>query len=429
MKKLLTILAILLTIIGFSQNPSVNITTVRTVLANKDTLIVTTTTSIYKDSVIKKYIPPADCNAKAPVNYILGPTKPGEIYITNAGNRGWKGGDTIRILAGTYSVIEIDSFGGDKCRDIIIMNTGGLVNVTGPIRLQNDVHHVKIMGTGVSGLTYGFKCKSFAFNRANHYLMSNIEVGPNTDGVGIYGKQDPYVGKPWTQYPNYVSRKITINNCYVHDVSGEGMYIGHTYPGADRYNDYLIPQRMDSVIISNNLVINCGWDGIQLSNARNGCKIFGNTVINFGIKDIDGQRAGIISGGNTQADVYNNIVTNGTGNGIQVFGYGIMSIYGNVITNAGNTKNNVKGEELFYGIAGINTVEINPVQSLIIFDNQFNYPKEWGAIRVYANNNSTPVNLYNNRFCFVVKPPSDWQARYILLSPGYRNVNNTLICR
>ena len=122
------------------------------------------------------------CNSNAPMTYIVAPTSPNEIYITNASARGWKGGDTLKIPAGTYTVIEIDSFGGDPCRDIIITNCNGLVNVNSPMRFKKDVHHVKIIGSGFSGLTYGFKTNAFSFDRVNHFTMERIEIGPNPEG-------------------------------------------------------------------------------------------------------------------------------------------------------------------------------------------------------------------------------------------------------
>jgi hypothetical protein len=380
--------------------------------------------------------PSAACNTAKPVSYTIAPTQPGEIYITNAINKGWKGGDTLKIPAGTYSVIEIDSFGGDPCRDIVVINDGQ-VNVTGSMRFKKDVHHVKILGNGTPGIKYGFKCKNFAFNRANHFTMEWIEAGPNLKdatgkggGVGIYGKQDPYVDQPWTWYPNYVSTKITINNCYVHDVQGEGMYIGHTYPSGDPDQGGRIPQRMDSVTISNCIVRRTGWDGIQLSNARNGGRIFGNDVSDFGFDDIDGQRAGIISGGNTNAQVYNNVVTNGTGNGIQFFGYGRMECYGNLISNVGNTLKTTGGEESIYGQPNPTNApgEVNPKQAMVIHDNKIVNPKDRGAIRFWDNNNSELVNLFNNKICFTEGEPSDWKSKYIFLQTGYRDDNNILSC-
>lgn len=366
--------------------------------------------------------------------YIIPATTPGEIYITNASNKGWKGGDTLLIPAGTYSVIEIDSFGGDPSKDIVIRNYGGLVNVTGSIRLQKDIHHVKIEGNGDASMKYGFKCKNFAFNRANHFTMQWIECGPNLPdaiskgGVGIYGKQDPYADQPWTWYPNYTSTKITITNCYVHDVDGEGMYIGHTYPTGDPDQGFRLPIRLDSVTISNCIVENTGWDGIQLSNARNGGQIFNNTVTNFGKLDIDGQRAGIISGGNTNGQVFNNTVTNGTGNGIQFFGYGKMECYNNIITSVGNTKKNVNGEESIYFIDKPTTPEVNPKQAMVIRDNQINYPKPLGAIRGNYTGNSDPVVLQNNKFCFTGTAPTTWKTSYFFVRTPYTDINNIISC-
>lgn len=380
---------------------------------------------------LKTTVPPspnAACNTNPPKTWIIGPTKPGEIYIKNASAMGWRGGDTLKIVAGDYSVMQIDSFGGDPCRDIIIVNYGGLVNVTGSIRLQSDIHHVKIIGNGVAGIPYGFKCKSFGFNRANHFAMDQIEVGPNSGGVGIYGKQDPYAGQPWTQYPNYVSTKITINNCYVHDVAGEGMYIGHTYPSGDPDQGNRIPIRMDSVTISNCIVKRCGWDAIQLSNARNGCLIYGNQVSDFGLTDIDGQRAGIISGGNTNSNVYNNIVENGLGNGIQFFGYGKMECCGNTITNVGNTVKHLNGEESIYGRATTVTPEAdNPEQEMVINANKINHPKKWGAIRFDPNSNSKQATLTNNEFC-IENAPINWINLYVFLEVPYKNINNINLC-
>lgn len=366
------------------------------------------------------------CNGAAPVTYTLSQTAPGEIYMPNASGQPWKGGDTLKIPAGTYTVIQIDSFGGDPCRPIIIVNNG-LVVVNGPMRFQSDVHYVTIKGKTVSG-GYGIKTVSFAFNRVNHFTMDSIEVGPNPFGVGIYGKQDPYQDQPWTWYPNYVSRKVTITNCYVHDVDGEGMYIGHTYPYGDPAQGNRIPQRMDSVTISNNRVINTGWDGIQLSNARDGALIYGNTVTNFGVNNIDAQRAGIILGGNTTGKVYDNIVTNGMGNGIEAFGYDTIRIYNNTITNVGNTTKTSGGEESIYGQDYTSAIEIVAKQTIMIYNNQINYPKSRGAIRFNQGTNSNLSILKDNKFCFAGTAPGNWYSLYVFLMAGVVNDNNTLFC-
>lgn len=369
------------------------------------------------------------CNEAAPVTYTIAPTSPGEIYITNASTRGWKGGDTLLIPAGTYSVIEIDTFGGDPCRPITIRNVGGQVVVTGPMRFKSDVHYVQILGKDSAGINYGFKCQSFAFDRVMNFTMSRIEIGPNPSGTGITGKQNPDSTKSATLYPNYISQKILIEYCYVHDVAGEGMYIGNTAPNADPYYGYKIPQRNDSVTIRYNIVRNTGWDAIQLSNARNGALIYGNTVDSFGLLNGDGQRAGIILGGNTNGKVYDNVITNGYGNGLQFFGYGVLEGYNNTITNVGLTNSHANGEQSFFSNNYVNSVETNPLQTIHLYNNYFTQIRARGAIQVQNDNAWLDTTiLENNKFCFAVDPGVDWKDDYLIITGGYTDTNNQKYC-
>src|SRR5205807_2102433 len=77
----------------------------------------------------------SQCNTSAPVTYIVSETNPGEIYIPDASTKPWKGGDTLKILAKYYSVVEIDKIHGDACHPIIIINSGGQVSC-GNLRLK-----------------------------------------------------------------------------------------------------------------------------------------------------------------------------------------------------------------------------------------------------------------------------------------------------
>lgn len=379
----------------------------------------------YDERVVYNGIP---CNQSAGIRYTIAETAPGEIYITNGSARGWKGGDTLDIPAGTYSVLEIDSFGGDPCRRIYIRNVGGQVVVTGSIRFKADVHYVDFIGDGHPGTLYGFKAKNVANTRTAWFTMRRVDIGPNPSGTGIYWKQDP-TGAYAYSVTTYINRKVWIDSCRVTNVDGEGMYIGHTYPNGDPSYSYNLPQRFDSVTISNCIVDSTGWDGIQLSNARDGCLIYNNTVTNFGLLDLGGQRAGIISGGNTNSKVYSNVVRGGYGNGIQFFGYGTIEGYNNSIYNVGNTADNVNGEQSFFSNAYVNDYETNPGQTIYLHDNFFHHPKLRGAIQV-DNTGGTldTVTLENNRFCFVLNPGVDWKDDYIVIPTGYTDTNNTIWC-
>lgn len=361
------------------------------------------------------------CNIAAPVSYILNTTSPNEIYMTNASAQPWKGGDTLKIPGGTYTVIQIDSFGGDPCRDIIIQPIGDVI-VTGSIRFAKDAHHFTIDGRR-GAIRQSITAKNLAVGMVSHATFRNLKLGPNPDGVGIYMKKDPDPGHFYTYYQSYTMRKLTIDSCDLKNIEGEGMYVGPTGPNGDVYHDNIIPIRLDSVTISNCTTDSTGWDGIQLSGALNGAKIFNNRVTNFGLLDISSQRAGIILGGTTRGDVYNNFVKDGTGNGIQVFGYGVINLYNNEIDNVGNTGT----EQSMYGSASGSSVESVPNQALKIYNNLIKYPKSQGAMDFRSTGNGDVADVHDNYFC-IGSPPGNWQTLHIKFQQGVNNVNNIISC-
>src|SRR4051812_18506336 len=108
------------------------------------------------------------------------------------------------------------------------------------------------------------------------------------------------------------------------------MYIGSSASDGGQ-TAYGPPIRMENVAIINNLVTNCKWDGIQLANAKSGNEIKHNLVYKAGTANQPSQRAGILFGGNTTGVVDSNLVVNSKGDGIQVFGYGAVNVYNNIV--------------------------------------------------------------------------------------------------
>src|SRR6218665_3293634 len=271
----------------------------------------------------------AQCNNAAPVTHYLSQTAPGEIYRPNGS--AWKGGDTIKITGTSYSVIEFNNVGGDACRPLVIMPQ---TTLTTPVfRFKNNCRYIKVWG---GNTPYGIKIAggTLAITKSHHIEAQNMEISGGS--LGVYCKTDYDASDPETWQPGYVMTRMVFRNLWIHDVNGEGMYLGHTSPdglvvdGATR-----VPIRLDSVEVSNCLVERTQWDGIQLSNARNGNKIFDNIVKNFGLLNKASQQAGIILGSNTTGDVYNNKVMYGTGNGIELFGYGVLNCYNNPVDSTG----------------------------------------------------------------------------------------------
>ncbi len=377
--------------------------------------------------------PGTGCNSNAPVTHTITQTAPGEIYRPNAS--AWKGGDTVKIMGTSYSVIEFYNVAGDSCRPIVIMP---MTTVTTPVfRIKGNSRYLKIWGGKTK---YGIKVNGgpLAITNSHHIEADNIEcTGGST---GIYCKQDVVYDDPTTWHPNYRMTKFTFKNMWIHDIDGEGMYIGITQPNGltvkstwSGQDTVIIPIRLDSVEISNNIVERCTWDAIQLSNARNGNKIFGNIVRDYGTINKSSQQAGIILGGNTNGDIYNNTISRGTGNGIQAFGYGVINIYGNTLDSCGydgaTNSNGTQGQQSIYASDYLNGVEVNPKQTINVYNNTINNPKDAGAVFIAGYfNNSFPSTVKDNNFC-IPGATSNWQSTYLKLNvSGSTNTNNILKC-
>jgi hypothetical protein len=370
------------------------------------------------------------CNTNAPVSYTLTETSPGEIYIPNASAKPWKGGDTLKIPAKTYSLIEISNFSGDACKKIVIINSGGQV-ITNTWRMRNDSRYFKITGTGKAGIDYGIKVSGgmLAISLAHHFEIEHVEATGGS--LGFYIKAVPDLATPKTVYTtgsatNYVMSDIYLHHNYFHDINGEAMYIGHTGPSGNQEGTGLIPIRLDNVEIAYNVARNIDWDGIQLSNARN-AKIHDNSVWNYGRINKGSQQAGIIMGGNTTGEIYNNTISKGTGNGMEVYGYGTIRIHNNTIDSSGDDLTAI-GQESFLADDYITTPELNPKQQILFYNNIIRNPKPKGAVRVAGyNNNSLPANLTDNQY-YIPNAASNWMFYHVVANPpGSIKTNNVLI--
>ncbi|RYE12516.1 MAG: hypothetical protein EOP51_31405, partial [Sphingobacteriales bacterium] len=160
--------------------------------------------------------------------------------------------------------------------------------------------------------------------------------------VGVICKTNPTCdAETWDAA--FAMRNLSFHDLYLHDINGEGFYVGHTSHDVDMSCNgqpvNVKPQRIFGLKIYNCRVDGTGWDGIQIANAPENAQIYNNTVSNFGTRNQSSQQAGILFGGLSNGNVYNNYVSNGTGNGIQVLGVGHIQVYNNVVVNTGG--NNV----------------------------------------------------------------------------------------
>jgi dienelactone hydrolase len=357
-------------------------------------------------------------------------TKNGQLYLPNGLNLpNLQPGDTVYIPAGTYKVIDLGNFQGTAERPIIIRNKGGQVVVNGQFRFSNKPEHFRLLGNGTPGITYGFKVDGQLSSTSvtssgvscfgTDFEMAYIEVLNSQSGFFI--KKNPLATDPITQFPNYIMKGIKLHHNYIHDIKGEAMYIGHTGADGGQDNNPLIPVRMENVEIAYNIIDRIGWDGIQLSNATTGNSIHDNIVTNFGTTNMSSQQAGILLGANSQADIYNNTIKNGTGNGIQVFGFGVNNVYNNYIESVGQN-GTAKGLEAIFSNDMVVKSESRPKQQVNIYNNTILYPQPWAAVRLgYYNKNSEPAKIQNNKI-LLPNAPANWIKQYLTT-----NIPNSII--
>lgn len=272
------------------------------------------------------------------------PATTGGLSVSNFSSYNVAPCDTIVIPAGTYTSITLGSASGTPAAGIAgtarcpitIKNGGGQVIVRDYIRIYNATHF-RLTGTGSPSYRYGFVTRNLAIaNKTSDFEIDHIEAANANSGIGFWIKITPQATDPYTLYPNWVMRNISIHDTYVHDTNTEGMYIGHTDPSGAFYSNGLVPVQLENVKVYDNIVENTGWDGIQISNARSGAEIYNNTVKNYGTRQDPVQRNGIIFGGNTTGTVHNNtIVANGAGSqgGLAIFGYGSITVEDNELDN------------------------------------------------------------------------------------------------
>jgi len=305
--------------------------------------------------------PPAGATtACAFCKYLIKPGTDGGAYI-NGATMTVKPGDTVCIQAGNYSYMQFYNFTGTAAKPIVFINCGGQVKIGNGGSygfIFNNAKYFKVTGSGSSD-KYGFSINGVS-KRLNvgvamgkgctDYEAERMEITGSE--VGMMAKVNPDC-ETANQYPYFAIRNVKLHDLYIHDVSGEGMYIGNTAPNgtevtcADGTVKNVLPPRIYGLRIYNVITANTGWDGIQVASAPQDVEIHDNKVSNYGTTNMGSQQAGIILGGETNGKVYNNTVIKGTGNGIEVFGIGLCYVYNNIVSDAGWDGSTARQDAIF----------------------------------------------------------------------------------
>jgi hypothetical protein len=274
-----------------------------------------------------------------------------------------KPGDTLFFRGGSKQYIQIKNFRGSERMPIVFMNLDGMVIINTDfyygIKIAN-CRYIRFTGTGDTRFFYGFNVQRVKNGAGMSIgeLTSDVEVDhvsiANAPIAGIYAKTDPdcsYTslrGK-FTQY------NTVLHDNFISNVGDEGMYVGSSFYAGETLkcngkDTVVYPHLLDGVKIYNNIVKYTGWDGIQVGSASTNCMIFNNLVMFDSQAGQDWQMSGILIGGGSKCDCYNNYIYKGKGDGIESLGLGNYKIFNNVIVDAGRSYCPTDPSKMKYGI-------------------------------------------------------------------------------
>lgn len=274
--------------------------------------------------------------------------------VTFDGNaKGVKPGDVICLEAGSRERVMFTNINGASGRPVIIKNCGGEVLLGGPNANSGLVFYTsryfRVTGTGDSRFNRGIKITQtrsgssgiVVSNMSSDVEIDHVEI-TRTGFAGIMAKTDPSSDCSNTSMvrPNFTMYNIKLHNNYVHNIGGEGFYVGNSfYSGTTNYcGSTQYPHEIRGVRIYDNIFDGCGWESIQVGAAVADVEVYNNKIYNYGTADVNSQNGGIQFGLGTSGRLYNNFIKgnpNGTGGqAIVIQGIGNNYVYNNVIVDS-----------------------------------------------------------------------------------------------
>lgn len=267
-----------------------------------------------------------------------------------------------------YGTLEFHNLQGAPGNPIIIKNCGGTANIKADDRWHAmktiNSKYFRITG-GTSPGEYGIRIQGGEMGLKLDGLSTNFEVDHveilNVAFAGIMAKTDPTCDDA-TIRGNFTMTDVRFHHNYVHHTGGEGFYVGNSFwAGMERSCGLRLPHEIKGLKIHDNIVENTGWEAIQVGCAIEGTEIYNNEIRNYGLAGREHQNNGLQIGSGTGGLVYNNLIKNGTGNGMIIMGTGDNVIYNNIIVDAGG--NGIFCDERYTpgeGFKFINNTILNP---------------------------------------------------------------------
>ena len=243
--------------------------------------------------------------------------------------------------------------------------------------------HVIFDGKGYNNLEHGYHISK---NDATEEALVGIAVGYLCSDIQLFGievskctfaglqaKTDPDADTPATWRENYVFYNFLLHHNYFHDTLAEGNYIGYfdcgVHTGTNGQGvtvEYRAHELRDAKVYRNKYE-RTGWDALQINNATGYSEICYNTI-NFSSIYPEADQASFMSM-TLDGAVYNNIMHNSGGVGIQFGTFTGIDVFNNILSNI------AQGSAMFFLLSDEST------------------PEQYGTD---GNNTTAIINLYNN---------------------------------
>lgn len=344
-------------------------------------------------------------------------------------------GDTIFFAAGKRDNILIRNFHGEAGKPFIFINKDGVVEFDTDHNYAISVQNCRfftITGTGTKSTFYGIQIERVLNGTgigvgglSSDFEIDHIQI-KNVPIAGIYAKTDPDCsGNTTREY--FTQFNTIIHDNYIENAGNEGLYVGSTKYFGQTVNcngkdTLLMPSVLEGVKIYNNIIKNSGWDGIQVSSATRDCQVYGNQILNDSEAGYTNQMSGIIIGGGSKCDCYNNLISDGKGDGIEIHGLGGNHIFNNIIVNAGKTyfPGDFESSKMKHGIF-VTDVSVENDSSFFIQNNTIINPKSDGIrfSSVKSKNNLIASNAIINpgNFNYYETGNTQWKGQnsYVMI--------------
>ncbi len=362
---------------------------------------------------------------------------PPDIFTIDGDEMEIQPGETVCLLAGEKDFLLIKNVHGTASHPVTFINKEGAVIINTEhyfgIKMAND-SYVKLLGNGRQGIDYGIQVQRVANGAGISVgeMSTDIEIAfvevANTAIAGVYAKTDPSCDNFEATRGKFTMRNFWLHHCYVHNTADEGLYIGSSkYTGQylPDCDTTVLPHVIEGVKIFNNIVENTGWDGIQVSSATVNCSVHDNRIKFDSQAEYPGQMSGILLGGGSKCKTYNNTISDGKGDGIDVFGLGNHDIFNNLIVRAGQTYNPGNPNDFKHGIY-VGNVVTEQGALLGLYNNTIVEPKSFGV--TLANDDMSRIFVLNNIITTPGQLPVAGNQAYINVntSSGVEAQNNFL---